>query len=193
MKRARVPKDARIFFEVGTDHPSEVDYDPFEPFKILWVVTNGKVRRNFLWVTIRKTGIYVAFGGSGNMHTSYHTDGTLHWKSKDHAEKFEQRPPLPNIPGPVLIQSGTTVIANEAFNAFKLTTFEDKPVDRVIYLDNRMLPEAVYYHVWAVPPFMHGEVPLLTKHPAHIHVITHTNPWIEVVIYEQGKRKRNNG
>jgi hypothetical protein len=42
--------------------------------------------------------------------------------------------------------------------------------------------------VWAVPPFRDGDVPLLTVHPAHIHVVTHTNPWIQVVIYEQGQR-----
>jgi hypothetical protein len=95
---------------------------------------------------------------------------------------------LPDIGKPVLIQSATTTITDEVLDRFDLTSFEDSLVDRVIYLDNRMLPEAVYYHVWVVPPFRHGEVPLMTNHPAHIHVITHTNPWLDVVICEQGKR-----
>jgi hypothetical protein len=61
-------------------------------------------------------------------------------------------------------------------------------VDRLVYLDNRMLPEAIYYQVWIIPPFKYGEVPLMTEDPAHIHVVTHTLPWIGVIIYEQGKR-----
>lgn len=188
MTRTKVPCGAKILVEVGTTRPSEVSFDPFGPFKILWAITNGAVRRNFLWVTVRKTGIYVAFGGPGHTHTSYHTDGRLHWKSDQQTTELEHQPPLPDIGKPVLIQSATTTITDEVLDRFDLTSFEDSLVDRVIYLDNRMLPEEVYYHVWLVPPFRHGEVPLMTNYPAHIHIITHTNPWIEVVIYEQGKR-----
>jgi len=188
--RAKIPHDANILVEMGTNRPKEVAYDPFGPFKILWVVTNGDVRRNFLWITVRKSGIYVAFGGPGDLHTSYHADGAFHWKAGEHTIKLDRKPPLPDIPEPVLVQSATSVINDEALDRFELTNFIDKPVDRVVYLDNRMLPEAIYYHVWAVPPFQYGIVPLLTAHPAHIHVITHTNPWIQVVIYEQGEKRR---
>jgi len=172
MTRAKIPHDANILVEVGTNHPKEVAYDPFGPFKILWVVTNGDVCRNFLWITVRKSGIYVAFGGLGDLHTSYHADGIFHWKAGEHTIKLDRKPPLPDIPEPVLVQSATSVINDEALDRFELTNFTDKPVDRVVYLDNRMLPEAIYYHVWAVPPFQYGIVPLLTVHPAHIHVTT---------------------
>lgn len=189
MPRAKVPKQARILVEVGSSRPEEVAYDPFGPFRILWVVTNGRTRRNFLWVTVRRTGIYVAFGGPGHAHTSYHVDGRFHWKANGRTVELEQKPPLPEIEKPILIQSATTVITDDVLRRFELTRFADRPVDRVVYLDNRVLPEAIYYHVWAVPPFHHGAVPLLTDHPAHIHVVTHTNPWIQVVIYEQGQRR----
>jgi hypothetical protein len=188
MTRARVPTDARILVEVGVRRPIEVAYDPLGPFRILWVVTNGRTRRNFLWVTVRKTGIYVASGGPGPSHTSYHADGRFRWKANGHTVALEEKPPLPDIGTPVLVQSATTVIRDDALRRFELTRFVDRPVDRVVYLDNRVLPEAISYHVWAVPPFRHGDVPLLTVHPAHIHVVTHTNPWIQVVIYEQGQR-----
>jgi hypothetical protein len=74
MTRATVPEDAMILFEVGTKRPAEVTYGPSVPFKMLWVVTNGRELRNFLWVVRRKTGIYVASGGPDSMHTAYHSD-----------------------------------------------------------------------------------------------------------------------
>ena len=174
--------------EVGRSRPTHCEFDAFSPFQILWVITNGTTQRNFLWITMRKTGLYVAFGRPGLMHTSYHSDGRFQWKSEQHTTRFENRPPLGKIQAPILVQSSTTGIADDALNLFQLPSFEDKPVDKVVYLDNRMLPEAVFYQVWAVPPFRHGEVPLTTDNPAHIHVVTHTNPWIAVIIYEQGTR-----
>jgi hypothetical protein len=188
MTRAKIPQDAKILIELGKSRPEKVSYDTFRPFKILWVLTNGRETRNYLWVTIRKSGIYCAFGGPGNIHTSYHSDGKFHWKVGEHTEDLGKKPPLPNIPAPILIQNSTTVITDEALETFQLTNFQNQPVDRVIYLDNRMLPEAVCYDIWLVPPFRHCDVPLLIDWPAHIHIITHTNPWIQAIIYEQGKR-----
>ena len=189
--RATVPDDAKILWEVGTKRPTEVAYDPYGPFNMVWVVTNGEIRRNFLWVRFIKTGIYVANGSPGGMHTSYHSNGKFHWKIRDtksdlnHQTDFEDRPPLPDIPRPVPIQRATTVITDEVLERFQLTEFKDEKVDRVVYLDNRMLPPAINYDIWAVPPFRHGEVPILTNWPAQIHVVTHTNPWLAVIIYEQ--------
>jgi len=191
MNQASIPPEAAILVEVGSHRPHKVAFDAFGPFKILWVITNGTTRRNFLWITLRKTGIYVAFGGPNHMHTSYHTDGSFHWKADNHVVELGQRPPLPDIPKPVLIQSATTVVTDETLDRFDLASFEDGPVDRVIYLDNRMLPEALQYEVWAVPPFKHGTVPLMTEYPAQIHIATHTIPWLKVIIYEQGPRRGN--
>lgn len=192
--RAKVPKDANIYFEVGKERPTEVAYDPFGPFNMVWVVTNGKIRRNFIWVRFIKTGIYVANGAPGGLHTSYHTDGKFHWKLRDqkqhlHQTDFEDRPPLPDIPKPVRIQNGTTLIEDEVLGQFRLTEFKDEKADRVVYLDNRMLPPAINYEIWAVPPFRHAEVPILTTWPAQIHIVSHTNPWLMVIIYEQGERQ----
>lgn len=189
MNRAKVPENSKVYVELGTKYPTEVDYDPFVPFQILWVITNGQVRRNFLWIAIRKSGIYVADGTPFNVHTSYHTDGRFHWKSKKHTQVFEKRPPLQNLSEPIIIQNATASINDDSLDLFELAHFEDRLVDKILYLDNRMLPDWINYEVLAVPPFRHGDVPLLSIWPAHIHIITHTNPWIEVIIYEQGKRK----
>jgi hypothetical protein len=62
MNRASIPPEAAILVEVGSHRPHKVVFDAFGPFKILWVITNGTMRRNFLWITLRKTGIYVASG-----------------------------------------------------------------------------------------------------------------------------------
>jgi hypothetical protein len=188
MTRAKIPIDGNILVELGQTRPLEVGYDAFSPFQILWVITDGTVQHNFIWITRRESGIYVAFGGPGGLHTSYHTDGTFHWKVEGQSIDLSPHPPLNDLRAPVLIQSATTAVNTETLNSFELTSFTDKPVDRVIYLDNRMLPSALYYHVWLVPPFSHGEVPLMSDHPAHVHLVTHTLPWIEVIIYEQGPR-----
>jgi hypothetical protein len=189
MNRAKVPQNSKILVELGTKYPAEVDYDPFVPFEILWVITNGRLRRKFLWIAIRKSGIYVADGTPFNSHTSYHNDGRFHLKSKKHKQVLDTRPPLPNIPQPIIIQNSTVNITDESLELFYLADFDDRLVDKILYLDNRRLPDWIYYNVWLLPPFRHGDVPLHTDNPAHIHIITHTIPWIEVIIYEQGKRK----
>jgi hypothetical protein len=96
--------------------------------------------------------------------------------------------PLSQIQEPVLFQSGTVAIHDEALARLGLTGFRDRRVDRLIYLDNRGV-QAVHYQIWLVPPFKHAEVPLMTDSPGDIHLITTTIPWIEVVIYEQGRSK----
>lgn len=186
MNRIPIPKGAKILVELGTEQPQQAAYNNTSPFQLLWVITNGTIQRKFLWITVRKTGIYVAFGGPGNIHTSYHTDGQFHWKMNDISQELGRRQPLPNLTEPILIQSATTAISNDVLERFELTIFDASPVNSVIYMDNRMLPHAVYYHVWVVPPFKHGDVPLMIDDPAHIHLCTHTNPWIEVIIYEAG-------
>ena len=193
MNRVRVPSEAKILIEVGGRRPTEAAYEPFSPFKILWVITNGAVRRNFLWITVRQTGIYVAFGGPDHMHTSYHSDGEFHWKSDHHTVQLERRPPWPDISEPILVQNAATAVTDDVLERFDLTAFDDRRVDRIVYLDNRMLPTGVFYQVWAVPPFRHADVPLITESPAHIHITTHSNPWIEVIIYEQRPRRDSGG
>jgi hypothetical protein len=193
MNRIPIPKGAKILVELGAEQPQQTAYNASSPFQLLWVITNGIIQRKFLWITVRKTGIYVAFGGPGNIHTSYHMDGKFHWKVNNITQNLGCNPPLPSIPGPILIQSATAAISDDALDRFKLTIFDDSPVNSLIYIDNRILPNAVYYHVWVVPPFKHGDVPLITKDPAHIHLCTHTNPWIEVIIYEQRSRNSNEG
>ncbi|HEY4798224.1 MAG TPA: hypothetical protein VII99_04020 [Bacteroidia bacterium] len=121
MTHAKIPHDAEILIELGKSRPEEVSYDTFRPFKILWVVTNGRESRNYLWVAIRKSGIYCAFGGPGNIYTSYHSDGKFHWRIGEHTKDLEKKPPLPNIPVPILIQNSTTVITDDALEMYQLT------------------------------------------------------------------------
>ena len=79
--RAKIPHDAWIWVEVGSQRPTEMSFDAFGPFEMLWVVTNGEVRRQLLWVRAIRTGIYVAQEiGPGTIHTSYHVDGEFHTK-----------------------------------------------------------------------------------------------------------------
>lgn len=188
MPRAKVPPETRVLVEVGSQRPSEVAFDPLGPFEMLWVVTNGKARRKLMWVCSRQTGVYVAFGFAGHAHVSYHIDGTFHTKVAGQKVHHEKRLPLHEIQEPILFQSGTVAIHDEVLARLGLPGFRDRRVDRLIYLDNRGI-EAVHYQIWLVPPFRHAEVPLRTDSPGDIHVVTATIPWLEVVIYEQGRSK----
>src|SRR5690348_14102122 len=152
-QRAKIPSEAKIWIELGTARPSEAGFDPFGPFQMLWVITNGSTRRKFLWVVMRKTGLYVASGAPDSLHTSYHVDGTFHWKLRKQKLHSSRKPPLREISEPVIIQNATTNVGDEALEGFELAEFSDQPVDAVIYLDNRMLPQYVSYEVLAVPPF----------------------------------------
>ena len=136
---------------------------------------------------MRKTGVYVASGMPGGFHTSYHSDGRFHWRSRDpkFTERFEDKPPLSQLSAPIMVQSGTSAIDDNALELFNLSEFTDESTNVVIYLDNRILAPYIYYHVWVVPPFRHGQVPLHLDRPAYLHLVTHTNPWIQTVIYEQ--------
>jgi hypothetical protein len=77
------------------------------------------------------------------------------------------RPPLPAIAEPVLIQNASTAITDEVLDKSQLAKFEDQTADTVIYLDNRMLPDWLHYQVWAVPPFKHSEIHLMSRRLKH--------------------------
>jgi hypothetical protein len=139
-----MPSEALVWVEAGTTAPKETGYDAFVPFTLAWVITNGSTQRIFLWVTLRKTGIYVAFGGPFHMHASYHTNGRFHWKTDTFTQELVSQPPLPNIPGPVLMMSATTSISDDVLGRFKLAEFRNRRADRVIFMDNRMLPENLH-------------------------------------------------
>jgi hypothetical protein len=190
IKRAKIPKNAKVLTELGTKRPDAVPYDPVVPFEMLWVVTNGSIRKNFLWIAFRNSGIYVASGGSGSHHTSYHSDGRLHSKTNKQVWFSRQERSWEQLQQPLLIQNSTSSIADDALEAFELRHFRDHPVDSVLYLDNRVLPRYISYHVYAVPPFRHGDIHLINDWPASFHMVTHTNPWIAVVIYEQTHRPK---
>ena len=67
---------------------------------------------------------------------------------------------------------------------WELVEFGDEEIDRVFYLDNRRLPDYLYYEVWLVEPFKQSDIFLNTDKPVHLHLLTHTLPWIAVLIYE---------
>lgn len=122
-------------------------------------------------MAIRSNSIYVALGAPGNLHASYHApDGHSHWKMETLT-----KPPLPGILEPVLIQNATIDISNETLEQFNLAELRDRPVDQVIFMDNRVLPDEIYYHVLAVPPFKHVGILLMPDRPAHIYISTLTN------------------
>lgn len=188
MKRASIPEDAKVLLEIGTKRADVVPYDPITPFEMLWVVTNGKERRNFIWVAYRNTGIYASLGIPGFPHASYHADGTYHWKHRNKIVASQRYPPFDHLDKSVTIMNGGTSIADDALSQMSLRQFKDHPVDSILYLDNRVLPSFIHYHVYAIPPFRHGEIPLIVDWPATLHIVTQTNPWIAVVIYEQTSR-----
>ena len=160
--RARIPPDVPLMVEVGTQRPSEVCYEAKLPHSILILITNGRIRRKFIYITRRKSGIYVARGHEGGFHESYHAVGKRHWKGsgineetgleEDFGYKLPSGPPLENITGYVTLQNATTVVANRALRGYARFKERDGPYDKIVYLDNRSLPEAVSYDVMLVEP-----------------------------------------
>jgi hypothetical protein len=170
---------------------SETTWPARSPFEILCVITNGTLQRKFLWVARRRSGIYVASGDPNHLHTSYHQDGRLHWKSAKHKVlvPLGQREPLAALTRPALVQNATVVISDRVLGRFDLANFKDEPVDQVIYLDNRLLPEAISYEVWAIPRIGDSEVFGYPEWPSQAHVVFHTDPWLLFIVQEQGSRR----
>lgn len=156
------------------------------PYRIAWVITNGRDKKHFLWISVRKTGIYVASGMPGGFHTSYHKDGRFQWRAKKVSldQRFEDRPPLHLLKEPILIQNATSAISDEILSSFELSEFnENEPANEIIYIDNRVMSQSISYNVWAVPPNLHHKVFLFPDSPVQFYMTNHTVPWIVVAIY----------
>jgi hypothetical protein len=193
--RARIPPDVPVMVEVGTQPPSEVRYEAKLPYNILILITNGRIRRKFIHITRRKTGIYIARGHEGGFHESYHADGKRHWKGsgineetgleEDFGYDLPSGPPLDKVTGCVTLQNATTVVANRSLRGYARFKERDGPYDKIVCLDSRSLSEAVSYDVMLVEPFRHGKIPFITTWPLYFQLFTRCIPWIALLIYEQ--------
>jgi hypothetical protein len=182
MTRALLPSDARAWLELGTSRPSHVAFEARIPFSVCWAVTDGKKQYSYLWITRRKTGVYVASATEGGSHHSYHSNGHQHIKSgRGKVMNLASGPPLDQIRGYVSLGTRSSSIATEALEAIG-GRFPTRPANKVILLDNRLFGPWVYSHIYLVEPFRHGEVPLGIDHPSFVYVVTHTVPWFVVVI-----------
>ena len=179
MVRARVPPDAKVWVELGTQKPSETSYEARCPFSICWVIANGAKRHKFLWITRRDSGVYVASTLSGGFHESYHPDGTRHLRGQNGLDiPMGKGPPLDAITDYVSLRNGSIDISSQLLDMS--TEFQDEVINKVIYLDNRSFGPWVYFTVYLVEPFKHATVPVHTEYPSFIYLITHTTPWILV-------------
>jgi len=192
MSRARIPNDAKVWLEVGTQMPKEVAYDARIPFSICWVITDGEHRWKYLWIKRRRSGVYLAHALPDGFHESYHADGTHHWKSADgNKQPLTNGPPLDSIHGFVALTSSSADIRPETLRRLELSEFEDEAidgrgekVDKIIYLDCRTFGPYAYSKIYLVEPFRHGQVPIDIDRPSHLYLVTHTVPWILVTITE---------
>ena len=194
--RAKIPTDAPLLIEVGTrQRPVEVEYSAKEPYSILILIANGKIRRKFLHINRRGSGIYIAHGFPGGWHESYHSDGKRHRRGsgineetaveEDFGYDLPSGPPLDELTGYFTLQNATAVVSNRALRGYPRFKEWDGPFDKIVYLDNRSLPEAVSYDVVLVEPFRHGKIPFITTWPLHVQIFTRCIPWIALLIYEQ--------
>jgi hypothetical protein len=88
--KAKIPPEAPLWVELGSTTPGEVSFEAKEPYSIAVVITNGKIRRKFVYINRRRMGIYVAHGRPGGFHESYHADGKRHWKFKGIDEETQK-------------------------------------------------------------------------------------------------------
>jgi hypothetical protein len=159
------------------------------PFSVCWVITDGKRRWKYLLINRRKSGIYVAMGLKGGIHSSYHADGTRHWKiGRKTISKLGNGPPLEEVKGCIQIASSGSTIETKALGDY--AEFKDETADKIIYIDNRTFGPGVGASVYMVEPFAHGQIPLHTDQPSFFYLITHTVPWIAVVLTDQSRAKQ---
>jgi hypothetical protein len=154
-------------------------------FKVCFVITNGIIRKKFLWISRRKSGFYIAFATPGGIHQSYHQDGKSHMKvgKSEKVSDLANRPPLDSIVDAHFVTSGGFLINDDALDLLQLPEFKDEQIDRVIYLDNRLL-KGVSFQIWLVEPWKQAQVPLIMDKRAHMHLFTHTQPWLAIVLYD---------
>jgi hypothetical protein len=184
MARARIPPGTKIWVELGKTYPAEVSFEARTDFKICWVITDGKRRWKYLWIIRRASGLYVAHTLPGGFHESYHADGTRHWKDqKGHEVSLGSGPPLDSFAGWLALSSSTSTITSEALDGY--AEFEDEPVDKLIYLDNRTFGPYVHTVVHLVEPYRHAEVPLGIDQPFFLYLVTHTLPWLMITMADQ--------
>ena len=99
--KARIPPDALVLRQLGTGSAQQMAFEGVCPFSICWVITDGKRRWQYhLHINRRKSGIYVAIGLKGGFHSSYHADGTRHWKmGRKPLAQFDKGLPLEKVKG----------------------------------------------------------------------------------------------
>ncbi len=185
MTRTRVPADAKILVEVGTPRPTETSFDARCPFSVCWVITDGQRKWKYLWINRRDTGLYVAHTLPGGFHESYHSSGQRHWAdASGNRTALPQGPPLDAISGHIPLGNRGSNISTESLSRSGISEYNEEPIDKVIYLDNRTFGPWVNSTIFLVEPYKHGDIPMHTRHPCFYYLITHTNPWLVVTIYD---------
>jgi len=187
--KARVPSGALVWQKLCTGAAREMAFEGVCPFSVCWVITDGKHRWKYLLVNRRKSGVYVALGLKGGFHSSYHANGTQHWKvGRAPVAKLEKGPPLEDVKGCIQIASSGSTIATKALTGY--AEFKDAMADKIIYVDNRTFGPGVGASVYLVEPFAHGQIPLNTDQPSFFYLITHMVPWLAVVLTDQSRTRR---
>lgn len=96
-------------------------------------------------------------------------------------------PPLDQITGYVTLGNSSSDISTQALRGF--SEFKDDQIDKIIYLDNRTFGPFVNTCIFLVEPYRHGEIPLHIHQPCFYYLITHTIPWVVVIIGEGTKQQ----
>jgi hypothetical protein len=187
--KARVPPSAVVWRELGKGPAQEMAFVGVCPFSACWVITDGKRRWKYLHINRRKSGIYVAMGLKGGFHSSYHADGTRHLKmGRKTITMLKKGPPLEEVKGYVQIASSGSTIETKALRGY--AKVKGVSADMIIYIDNRTYGPNVGASVYIVEPFAHGKIPLHTDQPSFFYLITHTVPWLAVVLTDQSRAKQ---
>lgn len=176
------------------------------------LATNGKkIVRLFWFQNIRGRGIYASIIDSpGNLHFSYHLDGTAHtkidpkftkikgqtsWNEKGYAPMGINGPPLDNFKGHFPFMQGGLSLNEIFFDKFRSYTL--KRVDKAIFLDNRSigkkeksfgyffeLIEADNYKLlYERIDSYHKFITADKKQVCEHHLFLDQNPWLVIHIY----------
>jgi hypothetical protein len=92
-------------------------------------------------------------------------------------------PPLDSVKGVVQVTNASFGVSDDVLDRFDFPDFNDERVDELVYIDNRRVG-SVNFEVLLVEPWHHAQLPIISDWPAQIHLTTHTDPWLAVVLYD---------
>ncbi len=157
------------------------------PFRLIVVLTDGRISKRFLVLTWRPDGIYLATLDEryGALHTSYHQDGTFHFRAPrvpGPDPPSIKRPAFTEVRGFFQLHFASFGTTRPQLERLSDLQAEDRP-ERLVPVDLHQLPGRLSCSVFILEPGYDGPPPPKLGNLIHEALISETMPWILLHVY----------